>query len=335
MKYIAFTVKGLEEVAKDEILQLVPSAQVLEVAPKRVVFQTEDIMPLLKLTTVDDIGLFVGQYKGSMDKVFGDIIGIDFKSEKNLTGNTRTVNDTFSVTITKARVKLNTEEFQGKIAKAISDKYGWQYTKLDHTNFDIRIFIDQKDIYVSVRLTERPLFHRGYKTTSVKGALRPTIASAMVKLATKGSTGLVVDNFCGSGTVLAEALNAGNKVYGGDVSEEAVKACITTLGNMSYQANGKIKEQNATKTSWSDNYFDFAISNLPWDKQIEIDSVTNLYIGTLSEYARIVKSSGSVCLLVSNPDLLAKHAKKYFPNKNIDRLTIGYLGQKPTIVTIS
>ena len=335
MKLIAYTVKGLENITKDEIAELVPNVDFLEAASKRVVFQTENIKSSLKLTTVDDLGLFVGHFKGSMDDVFKDIINIDFISAKPTISNIRTLTDTFSVTVTKAKVKLNVEDLQDKIAKSISEKYDWQYTKLDHSNFDIRIFIDKKDIYVSVRLTEKPLFHRGYKIISVKGALKPTIASAMVRLVTKGKKGMLVDNFCGSGTILVEALNAGNEVYGGDISSEAVKVCKTILSNIGYNPEEKIREQDATKTNWRSSHFDFAISNLPWGQQIEIESITNLYMGTLSEYARILKQSGSVCLLVSNPDLLIKHAKKYFPDKNIDRLSIGLLGQNPTIVTIS
>lgn len=335
-KFIAYTVKGLEEIAKDELLQLAPNAEVLETGPKRIIFQHDEAKPLLKLTTVDDSGLLVGQDKSSdNDEITSNILELSFDQARNLISNLRKVEDTFSVTVSKARAKINTDELQEKVSNALSTKYGWKYTKLEHSNFDVRIFIDKDDVCVSVRLTEKPLFHRDYKTTSIIGALRPTIASAMIKLATKGVRGLVVDNFCGSGTILAEAFNAGNEVYGSDISSEAVNACKATLSNMSYKVEGKVKEQDATKTNWPDNSFDFAISNLPWDKQIGVDSITNLYIGTLSEYARIIRQSGSICLLVSNPDLLIKYAKKYFPNRKIDRLTIGLLGQKPTIVTIS
>ncbi|QQS39107.1 methyltransferase domain-containing protein [Candidatus Woesebacteria bacterium] len=336
MKFIAYTVKGLEEIAKDELFQLTPNAEVLEVGPKRIIFEIDEAMPLLKLTTVDDIGLLVSQYKGiNIDEITSNILELNFGEAKDKLRDIRKIEDTFSVTVSKARTQIDTNDLQVKIANALIDKYKWEYTQLDHTTFDVRVFIDKKDIYVSVRLTEKPLFHRTYKVASVIGALKPTIASAMVRLAIQGTKGLVVDSFCGSGTILAEALGAGNEVYGGDISGEAIEVCKTTLRNMGYEPSDKIKEQDATKTNWPDNYFDFAISNLPWDKQIKIDSVTNLYIGTLSEYARMVKPLGSICLLVSNPDLLVKLAKKYFPNRKIGKLTIGVLGQKPTIVTIS
>ena len=96
-----------------------------------------------------------------------------------------------------------------------------------------------------------------------------------------------------------------------------------------------MKLLNAVDTNWQSAYFDCAISNMPWDKQIKITSITDLYAGTLTEYKRIVKPHGTICLLVSKPELLIKHAKKIFPNSDIRSYRMGLLGQNPTVVLIS
>ncbi|MBI2595569.1 methyltransferase domain-containing protein [Candidatus Daviesbacteria bacterium] len=335
MKIIAYTVKGLEEVAKQEIQNLVREVNFVDLKPKRIVFETKYSKVLTDLKTVDDICLLLATGEISrVEDVLNIFRDINLKSAKEQIEQYRKVNNTFSVTFSLAKTKIKVEELQSSLSKVIGEDYNWEYTELDHSNFDIRVFIDNKELYVSVRLTEKPLFHRSYRTVSSKGGLRPSIANSMVKLATLGDKGIVVDNFCGSGTILAEAYLAGNDIFGGDIENMAVEATLQNLSNLGCKTESKIKRLDALKAPWKDKQFDFAVSNLPWDKQIEIKSVTDLYVGSLSEYARILKPDGRLCLLVSKPDLLIKHAKAFFPNKKIEKFQIGFLGQTPSIITI-
>lgn len=335
MRYIAYTVKGLEDVARQEINDVVHEVSLADLKPKRIIFETNNAKALTDLKTVDDICLLLATGEVSdVDEVLGMFKDINLEGAKNQIGQYRKVENTFSITFSLAKTKIKTEELQSSLSKVVSEGYNWEYTEIDHSNFDIRVFIDNKELYVSVRLTEKPLFHRSYRIVSSKGGLRPSIAAAMIRLATMGDKGAVVDNFCGSGTILAEAYLAGNDIFGGDIENIAVEATLQNLSSLGDKTEGKIKKLDAMKAPWKDNQFDFAVSNLPWDKQIEIKSVTDLYVGSLSEYARILKPDGRLCLLVSKPDLLIKHAKAFFPNKKIEKIQIGLLGQTPSIITI-
>ncbi len=335
MKYIAYTVKGLEEVARQEIKDVVREVNFAEVKSKRIVFETKDTKTVTDLKTVDDICLLIATGEvSSANEVLDTVKNINLETVKEQIQQYRKVGDSFSITFSLAKTKIKTEELQSSLAKIISEGYRWKYTEFDHSNFDIRIFIDTKDLYICVRLTEKPLFHRRYRTASSKGGLRPSIAAAMVRLTTLGDKGTVVDNFCGSGTILAEAYIQGNAIAGGDIEDIAIDATLENLSHLGCKTEGNIRKLDALKTPWKDGQFDFAISNLPWDKQIEITSVTDLYVGTLSEYARILKPEGRLCLLVSKPDLLIKHAKAFFPKKKIEKIQIGFLGQTPSIITI-
>lgn len=63
-----------------------------------------------------------------------------------------------------------------------------------------------------------------------RGMLPPKIARLLVNLATGGRTGLTVaDPFCGTGTVLAEAILSGCSVIGTDTSPEAVEGAKVNL----------------------------------------------------------------------------------------------------------
>lgn len=157
----------------------------------------------------------------------------------------------------------------------------------------------------------------------------------MVYFATEGRKNLkVVDNFCGSGTILTESLLVGNQVFGGDVDPESVNITRENLANLGHRPEDKVKQLNAVSTNWPDHFFDAAISNFPWGKQVEVKNITDLYIGTLKEYARIVKSNGVLCLLLTKPEILIKHAKKYLPDSSIKNIKLGLLGQTPSIVLI-
>lgn len=340
MHFIAYTVKGLEDIAADEIRRLIANVQILESAPKRLIFETTDIARLRELRTVDDIGLLLGQAKvTSLDEVADFINTLDLPVNRRIIEQIRpNLTDTFSITTTLAGTRGYTvDDVIGVVGKAIEHKTKWQFTATDRSNFDIRIFIDRKELYCSVRLLANGLHERAYKTHSRQGSLRATIAAAMVDVATQGEQSLkIVDNFCGSGTILAEALTARNTVYGGDIEQESVEFTCQNLSNLRYDKPSQISQLDATKTKWPSNSFDCAISNLPWGKQIEIERITDLYRNTLQEYARILKPAGSLCLLVgSKPELLIKHAKLTFPNATIKTWRLGYLGQTPTIIFLS
>lgn len=312
-KYIAFTVKGLETIACGEI-----KGKIVEQGTKKIIFETDDELRVRQLRTVDDVGYFLGSRKvKSADEI------VDLVKLINLAKAKPT--DKFSLTLSFSRAgSIDKAELTQRLVKTTSSYYGWQYLERDHSWFDLRLFLDKDDLFLSVRVTEKPLFHRQWRQASIKGALRPTIAAAMVRWASSGRSGLrLVDNFCGCGTILAEARAMGQEVHGGDIDREAVAAARVNLPGKD------VREQDGLKTSWPENYFDLAVSNLPWNKQIKTESVTRLYREALAEYQRIVKPSGQICLLVGKPELLIKLA-----GVKAKTVRLGYLGQNPTIVLI-
>lgn len=312
-KYIAFTVKGLEALAAEEI-----KGKIMATGTKRIIFETDDVATVRKLRTVDDVGFFVCSGKVKNEQEIINLVMAHDLAKVKLT-------DGFSLTLSFAGAAgIDKPALTEKLARAIQDKYHWQYLEQDHSRFDLRWFLDHQDLFLSVRLTEKPLFHRSWRKVSIKGALRPTIAAAMVRWASSGRIGLkLADNFCGCGTILAEARAIGQQVYGGDIDQVAVTAARQNLPGLD------VRQQDGLNTSWPENYFDLAVSNLPWDKQVKIGSVTQLYHGALLEYQRIVKPGGKICLLVNKPELLIKLA-----GIKAETVRLGYLGQNPTIVLI-
>lgn len=337
MQYIAYVTKGLEEVLKLELQQRLEEFSIEEISGKRIVFSSSSPLDqLTNLKTVDDLGILINQSDNV--KNADDIVSL---LDKNSLLKVQEIikefrefdNKSFSITISIAKSTLKPPEVSLSIQKYLTDNFSWNYIELDHTNFDIRIFIDGKKVYISVRLTKESLHNRPYKNFSKKGSLKPTVAAAMVILATNFQKNLkIVDDFCGSGIILCESYLKGNEVFGGDIDIESVEITKNNLSNLGLNPKNYIKTLDARKTNWQESFFDCAISNLPWDKQIEVKSITSLYEDSIKEYFRTLKPNGTLCVIVSKPELFIKYIKKFRPNANIKTFKIGLLGQNPTII---
>lgn len=244
----------------------------------------------------------------------------------------RKINDTFSVTVSKYKNdSINLESLKTKIAKRIADHMKRIYTALNHSNFDVRIHVESSNIIFSCRLPKTSLYVRSYRKCEMKGSLKPPIAAALCMLINPKKGEKLVDNFCGTGTILCEAKLQGLEVYGGDIDEKSVTCAQTNMENISPETIQNIRVLDAASTKWPNKYFDYAVSNYPWGKQMALESVAKLYSESISEYARILKDEGSIVLLGMKPELMAKYLRKNFPHHEITQFRIGFLGQTPWV----
>lgn len=339
MNYIAFITKGLERVFVDELRHSFPDATVGEVGDKRVVFDAPQPPELLQsLRTADDLCLLAAKVEPvqSLDALLAACDALDLAHFRAVVGRRRTLTNDFSITATMAGVKdFTAPQLLAALGDSVARRYAWAFTESDHGNFDVRVFVDRAVAYVGVRLAAQSLMHRSYKQQSRPGSLRPTVAAAMVRLATGRRSGLsIVDNFCGSGTILCEAADAGHRVAGGDIDPESVRVALSNLENIAARHTPHVRALDAVKSRWPDACFDCAISNLPWGKQIELPSIAALFDGAVKEYARIVKPGGVVCLLTPRPEPLIKYAKKHMKGCRVATVPVSFTGQSPTIVVV-
>jgi tRNA (guanine6-N2)-methyltransferase len=337
MRYIAFVTKGLEQVAIDEIRACVGDAVIEESGDKRVVFRSEAALRALTgLRTVDDLCLFVAKHAPveTIDDLLATCRTWDLEQQRELVAEQRVLDETFSITATIAGARhYAAPQLVEALSAEISRQHGWAYTALEHGNFDLRVFVERTTAFVAIRLTAQSLMHRSYKRQSKPGSLRPTVAAAMVLLATRQKAALaLVDNFCGSGTILCESAAAGHRVAGGDIDPESVAISQANLSNLGVRPAALVRQLDARKTRWPQASFDCAVSNLPWGKQIHVASITGLFDAALKEYARIVKPAGIVCTLAPRPELLIKYARKHMPGCRITSVPVSFTGQAPTIV---
>lgn len=343
MKFIGFTIKGIEEIAKAELESLVPEVKIDRVESKAILFETPsdiDVTELRKLRTFDDISVWVAEVDydetQSHENLAIAINKIDFGDSRKFLQRTRDAKSTeFSLTVSLPGFEnISTNHFKDHLAGYLVENKKWNYAERDHSQFDIRVFKGQDSIIIGVRLFNEPMHKREYKQNFRRGSLRPTIAAALVRLATGGNSGKLIDNFCGSGTILAEALVLGNDIYGGDIHKGSVHFTHQNLENLEFKDLDRIKEIDAQETDFEDGFFDFAVSNLPWGKQIEISSVRDVFTNAIKEYKRILKKDFSLVLLTKHPEVVHTILSEVFKKSQIESFTISLVGQQPSVIHV-
>lgn len=344
MKFIAYTQKGIEDICANEIKRIL-DAKVLEIHDKIIVFEFDckDLSDLRKLTTIDDIGFFVfstndlKNNQQDIDIIANQIIDSSIGEFIELISETRSIDiNKFSLTVNSSAYFLTSTEIKYKLAHIISKEINSKYIENDHSNFDIRINISKNYCLIGIKVFEKSLFQRKYKILTDSGALRSTIATSMIEIAVSNYNGqerpIIVDNFCGTGTILCEAVVKGFDICGGDIDIKKVNIAKKNMSQINPKLNNGIKLLDATRTNYNSKSFDIAVSNLPWDNKIKTENISKLYELAFKEYRRILKDNYSFCFLCMKPELAIKKIKGAFGDIDLNSKQIGYLGNRPTLI---
>ncbi len=336
----AFVTRGLEDIAAAEIGVTPGATGGIETRPKVVLTQTSNVRGLRRLRTVDDVAV-VSATSPSVDDLQALLSLVTEKTdlEKTIEQAQRTdrLDGTFSITVSAAHVPYGTSgDIEKATASAISARYEWRHTELQRAPIDIRVFIDGTWALIGVRLFDEPLSRRAYRVVNLRGALRPTVAAALVRIASPSrSRPRIWDPFCGSATILCEAAEQGNEVWGTDIDPEAVEASRENLAavNREYWTRIECADSTSPKTWKKHQSATAVVSNLPWGKQVAIKSKRALYASVSAGAAELVRRGGISVLLTTEPKLIQQRLKRDDAVR-IEERRIGLLGQTPTILTI-
>lgn len=214
---------------------------------------------------------------------------------------------------------------------------------------DLRLQVDGAECHASVNIWERPLGKRDEDAPTRPGALRPTVAAALVRLTINGvpreiARRGIYDPFAGTGTILAEAFRLGLPVFGTDIDEEAVRLTRERLARLAAPSrhNGPLTESELLHRVFRHDVrrglpdrvtARIVVGNLPWGKQVKVESIGDVLDATAELVARIVSRGGMCALLTTNQDLLVSRIRKRTRNARTTIRRIGLLGQTPAIVT--
>ena len=169
-----------------------------------------------------------------------------------------------------------------------------------HDPADLEFWVFWADaVLLALRLSDRTLKYRGRKPPERPGALRPTIAAAMVELAAVKDSHAVLDPMCGTGTLLLECGLRFPQVslFGSDQSADAAATARARLGERAAIQASEIEELD-----YAPRTFDRVLTNLPWGGQTPIQGP--VYTKGVSKLLDWVADDGVVVLLTPRRDLL-------------------------------
>ncbi len=181
---------------------------------------------------------------------------------------------------------------------------------------------------LGLRLTGSSMRHRDGRVVERPGALRPTVAAAMVRLLSRPSfDGVLLDPFCGSGTILTEAAAVGWRPLGADLDPEAVKVARSNV-----QGAAWLLVADARRLSLVAQSVSAVASNLPFGKQYRIQgSASRWFDAVLQEMTRVTRPEATIVLLVPPLPAFERALAKESLLGDVQRTNLRLLGMPTTL----
>jgi 23S rRNA G2445 N2-methylase RlmL len=186
-----------------------------------------------------------------------------------------------------------------------------------------------------LRLSDRSMRHRPWKTEHLPASLRPSMAAAMVRLAGPAPGDLILDPMCGAGTIIGESIELSKQrkagrvdLIGGDLEMNALRAAGVNLRKV---GPAILARWDATRLPLADRSIDRVISNPPFGKQLSSpEEIGPLYRRMARECDRVLKEGGKAVFLVSETELL-RDAIRPLKWESQRHLRVEALGQAASI----
>lgn len=197
---------GLEAVLKKEILDLGYDIEKVEDGRITILGDADAVCRAnIFLRTTERVLICVGKFKAvTYDELFENVKKCewaDFIPEDGRFWVTKanTVNSKL----------FSSSDIQSIVKKAIVEKlkqkYNVKWFSESGADYPIRVFINKDEVTVCLDTTGESLHKRGYRLKAGKAPISETLAAALIMLSPWRKDRILVDPFCGSGTMVIEA----------------------------------------------------------------------------------------------------------------------------------
>ncbi|MBO7214392.1 MAG: class I SAM-dependent RNA methyltransferase [Clostridia bacterium] len=204
MKITVSAPSGLEGVVKRELYKLTGSDSQAVNGRISLDGDIKTVATLnLNMRTASRVYITVGSFKAvTFDQLFDEISKLSFEDYIDKSSKITVYADIFES-------KLNSIQAVSSVCKkAICKRLENAYkTKLNETGFNhkIEISIRRDFVTVNINTSGEPLHKRGYRTSVGDAPIKENVASCLLDLSIWNKSKVLVDPFCGSGTILIEA----------------------------------------------------------------------------------------------------------------------------------
>ena len=197
---------GMEAILKREIYDL--GYDIVKVEDGRVTYEgdMETICRAnIHLRTTERVLLKVGEFHAeTFDELFEAVKAIPWE-------NYLPVDAKFWVTkASSVKSKLfSPSDIQSIVKKAIVERlktyYEVNWFEETGASYPLRVFLNKDEVTIGIDTSGESLHKRGYRVLSSKAPITETLAAAMILLTPWKADRILVDPFCGSGTIPIEA----------------------------------------------------------------------------------------------------------------------------------
>ena len=313
---VAKTFQGLEEVLRDELIEL--GAENVELGLRMVTFEGDnEIMYKANLccrTALRILKPIVKFTADTPDELYDRVRDLDWEQFMG-------VDSTFAIdsTVNSAEFthsKFVTYRVKDGIADHFNDKYGQRPSiRLSGADIQLNVHIADNRVTISLDSSGEPLSRRGYRTEQTEAPINEVLAAGIImKTGWRGECDFL-DPMCGSGTFLVEAaLIAANinpgiyrehfafekwpdfdsdlfedlynddsaekefayKIYGGDIDPEAVSIARKNIKNA--RVDDMIELTCQSFADWTDNAPEgVMVTNPPYGERLKPENINLLY----------------------------------------------------------
>ena len=316
--FIAQTQPGFESVAWSEIHARIPQARefarrVVADRAGMTIFSSERTEPLRALRCSEDVLALVG-YSGdigadaaALDRVRRTVREAPFMADAM---EARIVFDPAARAGRRLRFRVVARQagehdyrridLKRTVERAMEER-GDHTWRLDEQDADVEVWVTQlgAELMVAVRLSDERMRHREYKIAHRPGSLRPAVAAAMAWLSEPRDDDIVLDPFCGTGTILIERAHLGRyaMLIGADRDPAAVRAALQNIGPR-YKPIEIHGDWDAGAMPIGDGSVRKIVTNLPWGIRHGSHSENRRRYGDwIAEMKRVLAADGKMVVL--------------------------------------
>jgi tRNA (guanine6-N2)-methyltransferase len=218
-------------------------------------------------------------------------------------------------------------DFQRAVERGIleRDDHTW---RLEEEDADVELWATMIDaeFFLTVRLSDDRMRHREYKTAHRPASLRASSAAALAWLSEPREDDVVLDPFCGAGTILIERAHLGRyaMLLGSDRDSAALAAARINVGTR-YKPI-QLENWDAGALPLGDASVDKIVTNLPWGLRYGSHGENRkLYPLWFREFGRVLKNGGIVVMLTAEWRLMREleRTRKIAPSKIVRVSVLG------------
>lgn len=198
------------------------------------------------------------------------------------------------------------------VGGGLQNKYQLE-VNLKHYLKEALILIEENRVIFGIRLTRHALSKRYKKSFIHRGAIKYTLAHAMLQLLRPEKGARMLDPFCGSGSIVMQAaalFGPSIEIWAGDLFAENIAGTQANLRANAWEDRVKIKQADARQLDEEFPGVTHIVSNLPFGKRVAKNEDMGQLLGRfIQAAARALPEGGRLLVLVHHPYLVKKEAE--------------------------